>query len=320
MMVGPFVYLIAAHPDSIGNFLAFSGVDANGQPLGQGVSFAGIMLAAGVCLSLIAQIAEQIDYLRFMHAEDPGELAPVVVSRAAGRSGLGAVRCSQAGRGSVPGGVPDRQHGRRAHRRQPTGAPIRGVLHRIDAAVAGRHTGRDPRGDLAGEDQRHQRAYSGSLAWTNSYTRITKHYPGRLIFVVVNVLIALALMEADMFSFLSSLLNFYANCGIAWIVVVATGGMVNKYLLKISPKTPEFRRGMLYAVNPVGFDLGDRRNQACPSRCSSGRSALRCNHIRHWSPPDWASYCRRSWRSPPAESTTCVAAMTVSIYRCSTTR
>jgi len=96
-------------------------------------------------------------------------------------------------------------------------------------------------------------AYSGSLAWTNSYTRITKHYPGRLIFVVVNVLIALALMEADMFSFLSSLLNFYANCGIAWIVVVATDIVVNKYLLKISPKTPEFRRGMLYAVNPVGF-------------------------------------------------------------------
>jgi hypothetical protein len=27
----------------------------------------------------------------------------------------------------------------------------------------------------------------------------------------------------------------------------------NKYLLKLSPKKPEFRRGMLYAINPVGF-------------------------------------------------------------------
>ena len=28
-------------------------------------------------------------------------------------------------------------------------------------------------------------AYSGSLAWTNSFTRLTKHYPGRLVFVAV---------------------------------------------------------------------------------------------------------------------------------------
>jgi len=35
--------------------------------------------------------------------------------------------------------------------------------------------------------------------------------------------------------------------------VVASDIVINKYLLKISPKEPEFRRGMLYAVNPVGF-------------------------------------------------------------------
>jgi purine-cytosine permease-like protein len=58
-------------------------------------------------------------------------------------------------------------------------------------------------------------AYSGSLAWTNSFTRLTGRYPGRLVFVVVNLVIALVLMEANMFSFLSELLNFYANCGIA---------------------------------------------------------------------------------------------------------
>lgn len=96
-------------------------------------------------------------------------------------------------------------------------------------------------------------AYSGSLAWTNSFTRLTKHYPGRLVFVVVNVLIALVLMEANMFSFLNNILGFYANMGIAWITTVATDIAVNKYLLGLSPKVPEFRRGMLYAINPVGF-------------------------------------------------------------------
>ena len=96
-------------------------------------------------------------------------------------------------------------------------------------------------------------AYSGSLAWTNSFTRVTKPYPGRLVFLGVNLLIALILMEANMFDFLNTILGFYANCGMAWVVVVASDIVFNKYLLKLSPKQPEFRRGMLYAFNPVGF-------------------------------------------------------------------
>jgi len=96
-------------------------------------------------------------------------------------------------------------------------------------------------------------AYSGSLAWTNSYTRLTRHYPGRLVFLGFNLVIALVLMEANMFDFLNTILGFYANCGMAWIVVVASDIVFNKYLLGLSPKAPEFRRGMLYAVNPVGF-------------------------------------------------------------------
>lgn len=34
---------------------------------------------------------------------------------------------------------------------------------------------------------------------------------------------------------------------------MASDIVFNKYLLGLSPKQPEFRRGMLYAVNPVGF-------------------------------------------------------------------
>lgn len=41
-------------------------------------------------------------------------------------------------------------------------------------------------------------AYSGSLAWTNSFARVTRHYPGRMVFGLVNLGFALALMEADM--------------------------------------------------------------------------------------------------------------------------
>jgi hypothetical protein len=73
-----------------------------------------------------------------------------------------------------------------------------------------------------------------------------------MVFVLVNLGFALALMEADMFSFLNSILGFYSNCAIAWVVTVATDIGINKYVLKLSPHAPEFRRGMLYAVNPVG--------------------------------------------------------------------
>jgi len=73
------------------------------------------------------------------------------------------------------------------------------------------------------------------------------------VFLGVNLLIALMLMEANMFSFLNTILGFYANCGMAWVVVVASDIVFNKYLLKLSPMKPEFRRGMLYAINPVGF-------------------------------------------------------------------
>jgi hypothetical protein len=86
----------------------------------------------------------------------------------------------------------------------------------------------------------------------NASTRVTKHYPGRLVFLVQNVAVAPVLMEANMFDFLNNVLRFYSNCGIAWIVTVAANIIINKRLLKLSPEKPEFRRTMLYAVNPVG--------------------------------------------------------------------
>ncbi len=55
-----------------------------------------------------------------------------------------------------------------------------------------------------------------------------------------------------MFSLLNTILGFYANCGMAWIVTVASDIVINTYLLGLSPRKPEFRRGMRYSFNPVG--------------------------------------------------------------------
>lgn len=253
MMVLPFGYLLFKHPDAIGDFFAFGGIDtATGEPLHKGVSFAGTMLAAGVCLSLIAQIAEQIDYLRFMPPKTPENSRrwwTAVITAGPGWVFFGAVKqivglflavyligitIDNAGIANQPvHQFVEIYQDFLPHWLALTLAVILVVISQIKINVTN--------------------AYSGSLAWTNSFTRVTKTYPGRLVFLVFNVVIAIVLMEADMFSFLNNLLNFYANCGIAWIVAVASDIAINKYLLKISPKVPEFRRGMLYDVNPVGF-------------------------------------------------------------------
>jgi purine-cytosine permease-like protein len=248
LMVVPLVYLGLAHPESIGEFFAYQGQGGDG-----GASLASVMLAAGVCLSLMAQIAEQIDYLRFM--------PPKTAANA--RSWWAAVVI--AGPGWVVFGAV----------KQAIGLFIAVYLiARLDPAASA--TANEPVHQFLGvySDMMPPwlamtlavvlvvisqikinvtNAYSGSLAWTNSFTRLTRRYPGRLVFVLVNVGIALALMEADMFSVLNTILGFYANCAMAWVITVATDIGINKYVLKISPKTPEFRRGMLYAVNPVGF-------------------------------------------------------------------
>ncbi|MGY1503513.1 purine-cytosine permease family protein [Streptomyces sp. QTS52] len=244
LMVAPLVYLVSTDPSTIDRFLSYAGTDGEG-----GVNTASVLLGAGVCLSLIAQIGEQIDYLRFMPPKTEANKRTwwtAVVMAGPGWVVLGALKqtigvflavyiLAKVGADAAP--EPIQQFRGAFDAMMPSWmvlplAVALVVISQIKINVTN--------------------AYSGSLAWTNSFTRVTKHYPGRMIFVLVNLGFALALMEADMFSFLNDILGFYSNCAIAWVVTVATDIGVNKYLLKLSPLQPEFRRGMLYAVNPVG--------------------------------------------------------------------
>ena len=94
-------------------------------------------------------------------------------------------------------------------------------------------------------------AYAGSLAWSNFFSRLTHSHPGRVVWVVFNVLIALMLMEMNVFHALEQVLGLYANVAISWIVAVVADLVVNKPL-GLSPKGIEFRRAYLYDINPVG--------------------------------------------------------------------
>ncbi len=275
LMVAPLAFLVLKDPDSVTRWLAYAG------SAGAGVNTAAVMLGAGVCLSLMAQIGEQIDYLRFMPprtAENQRAWWTAVVMAGPGWVVFGALKQAIGvfmavyvldAVGAVAAIEPIEQFTGVFTQVMPAWlvvplALVLVVLSQVKINVTN--------------------AYSGSLAWTNSFTRVTKRYPGRLVFVLVNLAIALVLMEADMFSFLNNLLSFYSNCAMAWVVTVATDIAVNKYLLELSPKLPEFRRGMLYAVNPVGVVVVPGVRRCCPSPSTSDCSGRRCSRTHRWWP------------------------------------
>jgi signal transduction histidine kinase len=94
-------------------------------------------------------------------------------------------------------------------------------------------------------------AYAGSLAWSNFYSRVTHYHPGRVVWLVFNILISLLLMLLGIFQTLELVLAVYSNVAIAWIGAIFADLVVLKPL-GISPSFIEFKRAYLYNVNPVG--------------------------------------------------------------------
>ncbi len=95
-------------------------------------------------------------------------------------------------------------------------------------------------------------AYAGSLAWSNFFSRVTHAHPGRVVWLVFNIAIALLIMEMGVFDALQKVLGLYSNIAIAWIAAVVADLVINKPL-KLSPSIVEFKRAHLYDYNPVGF-------------------------------------------------------------------
>jgi signal transduction histidine kinase/CheY-like chemotaxis protein/purine-cytosine permease-like protein len=95
-------------------------------------------------------------------------------------------------------------------------------------------------------------AYAGSLAWSNFFARLTHSHPGRVVWLVFNVAIALLLMTLGVFAALEKVLGLYSNVAIAWVGALVADLVINKPL-GLSPKGIEFKRAHLYDINPVGL-------------------------------------------------------------------
>jgi signal transduction histidine kinase len=111
-------------------------------------------------------------------------------------------------------------------------------------------------------------AYAGSIASSNFFSRLTHRHPGRVVWLVFNTVIALMLMEGGIQTVVERVLTLYSNFAVAWFGAVIADLMISKPL-GLSPKGIEFRRAYLHDINPVGVGamLG---SLLCSSLCFAG--------------------------------------------------
>lgn len=243
----PFVFLAFVGYD-IDNWTSFSG--AEDIPDASRLLMLGA--ASGVVFSLVAQIGEQVDFLRFLpepkSKSDHRKWWLALLAAGPGWSVLGVLKMlagsylvTLAIRENVP--VTEATDPTRMYHvafGQVLSNPglvllITGVfviLSQLKINVTN--------------------AYAGSIAWSNFFSRLTHSHPGRVVWLVFNVAIALMLMELGVFTGLEHILGLYSHVAVAWIGALVADLVVNKPL-GLSPKGIEFRRSHLYDVNPVGI-------------------------------------------------------------------
>ena len=244
LLFGPFIAVAITHPGSITAFSHFGGNSVSGSAF----TLVGAGAGAGVILSLIAQIGEQVDYLRFMPDKTPENKRgwwTAVLTAGPGWVVLGALK--QLGGaflafyvftkvGPALADEPIQQYEAALRTFIAPAALGVGVFFVVMSQIKINVTN----------------AYSGSLSWSNFFSRIFHWHLAGSYGSSSTWGIALTLMEANVFSFLNNILGFYSNVAIAWIGAVCADLVINKPL-KLSPGFIEFKRAHLYNFNPVGF-------------------------------------------------------------------
>ncbi|MEU6124754.1 hypothetical protein [Streptomyces sp. NPDC047123] len=243
-MVLPFVVLAFEAPDAWGAFTSFGGTEGAGSAF----SWTGFGLGTGVALSLIAQIGEQADYLRFMPAKTEQNRRRWNLAVLAAGPGWVVIGAAKQLGGAFLAFVALEAVGA-THALEPIAPQIEALRPWLGSVAL-------PAAALfvivSQVKINVTNAYSGSLSWSNFFSRVTHRHPGRVWYIFLNLAIALTLMEMNMFAALNTLLGFYSNVGIAWITAVAADLVINKRA-GWSPPYIEFKRAYLYAVNPAGF-------------------------------------------------------------------
>ena len=247
LMIAPIIAIIAKDPNTLNHWFQFGG----NSPTGAGFNPLFFAMSSGVVLSLITQIGEQADYLRFMPDRTKKNrriwLWAVLLS-GPGWIILGAFKQLS---GSFLSSFISGSVGL-----SKANEPIQMFIKAFGEFIPGTFlvlTIATFFVILSQVKINVTNAYSGSLSWSNFFSRLLHFHPGRVVWLIFQIAIAITLMEAGVFNFLNTVLGFYSNVAVAWIGAIVADLVVNKKLLKISPPYIEFKRAHLYNFNPVGF-------------------------------------------------------------------
>ena len=248
MQVVPLFYVFNHADTRVDEWLSFAGLSGSEEPHFDLLLFGA---ASAVLLSIVAQIGEQVDFLRFLPAPTPATRRKWWLALILGGPGWMLVGAAKLVLGSflaylaLKHGVLPAFAGDPAHMYQVVFgyvtdnprlsvflAALFVIVSQLKINVAN--------------------AYAGSLAWSNFFSRLTHSHPGRVVWMFFNVAIALLLMELGVYQALESMLQVYSVLVLAWIGSVVADLIINKPL-GLSPKHIEFKRSQLYDINPVGL-------------------------------------------------------------------
>ncbi|MFO1110163.1 MAG: ATP-binding protein [Bradyrhizobium sp.] len=243
----PFAAIAYANPYSFTEWTKFAG--EHGDPNGH-IDLLLFGTAASVVFSLVAQIGEQVDFLRFLPRDRHTSRVSwwiALLSAGPGWIVLGALKLlagSFLAYFALSHGVSEEHAAEPAHMYLEA---FRYVLSQPDLALA--LTGTFV--ILSQLKINVTNAYAGSIAWSNFFSRLTHSHPGRVVWLVFNVLVALLLMEIGVYKALEQTLALYSNVAIAWVGALVADLVVNKPL-GLRPRHIEFKRAHLCDINPVG--------------------------------------------------------------------
>ena len=244
LLIVPYVAVLTREPEAVAGLVSFTGRSAAGFDW---ISFGA---ASTVAFSMVAQIGEQVDFLRFLPEKtEKNRWRWWTAAIVAGPGWIILGMARQLG-GALLAYLAI-QHGvASGHAHEPTQMYLVAYGYVFD----------NPQLSFAIVTLfvvisqikiNVTNAYAGSLAWSNFFSRLTHSHPGRVVWLVFNVMIALLLMELGVFGALERVLGLFSNVAIAWIGAVVADLTINKPL-GFSPPQVEFRRAYLHDINPVG--------------------------------------------------------------------
>jgi len=247
LLIAPYIAVVMHEQDALLTVQTYFWIAGSGE----GFNWLMFGSATTVAFSMVAQIGEQVDFLRFMPEKtEKNRLRWWLATISAGPGWIIFGMLRQLG-GALLAHLAIRHGIAPEHAHEPTQMYL----------IAYKELLPNPELALAATTLfvvisqlkiNVTNAYAGSLAWSNFFSRITHSHPGRVIWLLFNVLIALLLMEFGVFGALEKVLGLFSNMSIAWISAVAAELLINKPL-KLSPNIIEFKRAYLPDLNPVGI-------------------------------------------------------------------